>query len=134
MKKDHELDLDVITPSDYTILVKGLGHDFDAKEVEQYFTEYGREDGEKIEIVKSNVAYDIGDFTELFREKCDLEAKKAILDEYKHRKEEPPPIICCFCFTRAESASDELATSIENLDSQIKKYQEDRPAGMGEDL
>jgi hypothetical protein len=82
-RKEQELDLEVITPSDYTVIVKGLGSDFDVKEVEEYFKNYGREDSKAVDIVKSNIVYDIAEFTALCRKKGDLEVKKMLIEEFQ---------------------------------------------------
>jgi hypothetical protein len=134
-RKDHELDLEQITPSDYTVIVKGLGSEFDVKELEEYFSNYGREDRENVEIVKSNVAYDIGEFTELCRRKGDLETKKMVIDECKAHGEDPPPSLVCFCIKKKDETDvEELNKEISINEEMIKKYMEDRPSGTGADL
>jgi len=66
---EQEIDILLITPSDYTCIVKGLGKHFDKEEVKDFFENYGRWDGKPAEVVKVNMAYNIREFVELEREK-----------------------------------------------------------------
>lgn len=63
------IDMMINTPSDYTCVVKGLGKNFTAEEVKEFFQNYGRWDGKTAEVVKVNIAYNIRDFVDVEREK-----------------------------------------------------------------
>jgi RNA recognition motif-containing protein len=56
------MDMDDITPSDYTLWIRGLPKDFVASEVIEFFSRFGRKDGAPVDIVKLTRLYDIGDF------------------------------------------------------------------------
>ena len=96
-KKDYELDLEVNSPSDYTIMVSGLDENFNVAEVRQFFEAYGREDQESVEIERTNICYDIHEYVEMSREHFKQSSKLQMLKEYKARGETIPSDTTCFC-------------------------------------
>ena len=121
------MDKDVTSPSDYTVMVEGLGSDFDPKEVVRFFEEHGREDESHIEVEGINVAYDIHDFVELGRKRFKVSSKLVLLEEYERRGEDIPRDTFCFCIKGDQWNEEILKHELHAIDSYIKKYEESKP-------
>lgn len=82
--KESQLDAQISTPGDYTIMITGMPRDVTEKEVRKHFENYPL-DGRLAQVYRVNFAYYIGDFIEIAREKN--EALKKIFKE--KRKDAP---------------------------------------------
>lgn len=67
-EKAVELDIDRVTPSDFTICVKGLPDNYKKDELAEHFTTHGNDEETKLEIVNITMTYDIKEFTLLSKE------------------------------------------------------------------
>jgi len=63
-KDVKDIDDAIVTPGDYTILVKGLPSIFTEEEVKDLFNNHGRKDGVPVFVEKVNIPYKIKDFVE----------------------------------------------------------------------
>jgi len=71
-KRDSTIDLNSITPGDYTLLIKGLRKDTKEEDIFNAFSKYFKSagfHGEEYKVEKVNMVYDIGDFVTISREK-----------------------------------------------------------------
>lgn len=89
-------------------MVGGLGEKFDEKEVQQFFEEHGRSDEKHVDIIRTNVCYDIHDYIALLRDKQDVLVKLERLKEYEARNLEIPKDRRCLCFEGDEWNEKEL--------------------------
>ena len=67
-EKEVELDIEQISPADYTLWIKGLKKDYDIDDLKTFFENSGRRDGKIAQVVKINPCYDIGEFVEATRD------------------------------------------------------------------
>jgi len=56
------MDLDITSPSDYTLMVTGLAPDYDEDNLKDFFENCGRRDNKKAEVVKVMPLYNVGDY------------------------------------------------------------------------
>ena len=68
------MDLEITSPSDYTLHVTGLDRNYDSEELKKHFENCGRRDNKKAEVVKVLKLYNVGEFIELEREMGKLQA------------------------------------------------------------
>ena len=70
-RQESEIDLEVISPKDYTIRVKGLPKNV---QPEQIFQKFGQlYNGGQAKITKLNLTYDIGRYVQLTQQKSTAE-------------------------------------------------------------
>eukprot|EP00357_Protocruzia_adherens_P031247 CAMPEP_0115022088 /NCGR_PEP_ID=MMETSP0216-20121206/31305_1 /TAXON_ID=223996 /ORGANISM="Protocruzia adherens, Strain Boccale" /LENGTH=1152 /DNA_ID=CAMNT_0002394631 /DNA_START=120 /DNA_END=3578 /DNA_ORIENTATION=- len=81
IRVNRRIDQKVLTAADYTIWVRNLPADTNKEEIEEFFKKYGKVHG-LVEIVKTNLAYDFGDFAELIKEKEAIASKKQQVQMY----------------------------------------------------
>ena len=70
------MDIDITTPSDYTVMVRGLAENFDIEDLKNFFTSVGRQDGKPVDIVRITPLHDIGDYIIAMRKLKKLENQK----------------------------------------------------------
>ena len=89
-------------------MVGGLGEKFDETEVKQFFMEHGRPDGNEVDIIRTNVCYDIHDYIEMSDDRHKVQTKLERLKEYTKRKLKIPSDTRCFCFKGDEWDEEKL--------------------------
>lgn len=75
IKVDGEIDKDEVTASDYTIWVKGLGQNFTADEVKEFFIKNGLPTDQDLDVKRVNIPYEISDYVDWIREHNTLKEK-----------------------------------------------------------
>jgi hypothetical protein len=131
----RDIDYDMLTPSDYTLYAERLGQAFTGEEVKEFFTKFGRPDGQPAEVEKVNVTYDISQFVELSRTLQELKYRHKNLERYKqdHGGADPPPEKCCCCAKSSQSLED-IGARITELQQQLKNHEEGFQPGQGKEL
>ena len=80
MARGFEMDMHIISPSDYTIMVEGLDSTYDEEALKEFFENYGRRDNKKAEVVKVLPLYNVGDYIAKERELQKLQTQKFLLE------------------------------------------------------
>jgi hypothetical protein len=134
-RKEFDIDINLTTPSDYTLWVRGLGKKIDTEDVKTFFSENGRRDGKPVDIVKVNIPYDISDYVDAIRDHTDIKEKILYLDEYmeKHDGARPTEGACC-CFRKEFPTKEELELQLAASHVEIQKFEEETEVGVGRDL
>lgn len=96
-KKESDLDSELTTPKDYSLMITGLPRDVTEKEIRRTFENYALKKGNSLmnkRVYRVNFAYYIGDFIKIAREKNESvkfmfkEKRKAFKDKVLIKQEE----------------------------------------------
>jgi hypothetical protein len=122
-KDVQAIDDSVMTPGDYTILVKGLPVHFSKAEVAEFFTSHGRKDGTPVLVEKVNIPYKINDFVKqsLRHEKL----KNLIFDKTEYEKANPGHTFyerTFLCFKQPSRPEAEIRQEAEAIKSQLLAF------------
>ena len=112
-EKIIEIDEINITPSDFTVWIKGIPYDTDFKDL-QRFIENNSYPGTKAEVVAVSPAYLISDYVAKVREKKALQNKINYLREYKLKHGEDPKKET-LCFSSKYPTEEELNADLAEV-------------------
>ncbi|CAG9310778.1 unnamed protein product [Blepharisma stoltei] len=125
-RKEEDIDMSITSPSDYTILVSGLGKDFIEEELKIFIEEHGRDDNLSAKVVKINIPYDITHYIEATRkaEYCKHELFHLELYQKEHPNE-VPAIKTCGCCKRKIDTAENLKKQLNAAQEEIDKFEEE---------
>ena len=128
--KDRDFDLVATTAKDYTVHAYGLGTDITEQEVKEFFEEYGRFDKKRAKVVKVVFAYKIKEYIDNLRKLEEYAETIRMIEEYEKQGMVLKPRV----WTKRILNKEEIKLEIEKITKDIKKYEDDLPAGVGRDL
>ena len=134
VKKEEEIDISITTPSDYTVIVKGLPKQVTEEEVRNFFQENGRSDGKPAKVMKVNFPYDISEYVAVNRRAESIKQKIKFIDEQIESQGELPQIRFCCCCKKDMESKEELQKELVEVNEKIKKFDQETEAGVGRDL
>ena len=128
--KDRDFDIMATTAKDYTVHAYGLGNDMSEQEVKEFFELYGRYDKKQAKIVKVVFAYKIKEYIDNLRKLEEHAETLRMLEEY----EKQGIVIKPRFWSKRIPSKDNIKLEIENVTKDLKKYEDELPAGVGRDL
>ncbi|CAG9329705.1 unnamed protein product [Blepharisma stoltei] len=111
-----EIDIDLTTPSDFTLWVKGLPKSYTKEELSEHFRKNGNDENTNIEIVNIVLTHDIKLFTKITRELVWWKIRESYLREYQHFYPGSfPERKSCGCIKKKTITLEDCAEKIQEL-------------------
>ena len=117
--KEFSMDLQIITPKDYTVHAYGLPLDSSSEEIKFFFEKHGRDDGVESNVVKVNFPYKIRKYIEYLKK---LETVSETINKLEDQKLDllPHTTGCCKATTLEDYIIEKQALEIN-----IMQYEKD---------
>lgn len=112
-----EIDSVQTTPSDFTLMVKGLPEDYTAEDIKAHIQEHFMH--HKPEIINLVLAYDTNEYIECCKTLSEWEFKKEYVKKYTEKYGKPPTIKKC-CKEIVLETEDQCTKKIEELEEKQK--------------
>lgn len=129
--KDRDFDIMAITAKDYTVHAYGLGIDVKEQDIKEFFEKYGRFDGRPAKVIKVVFSYKIKEYIDNLRK---LEELAEGLKKIEVFESEGIVDKAGCCAGKKIVNKDDIKKEIEVINAELKKYENELPAGVGRDL
>lgn len=93
--KFKKFDVDAVTPSDFTVWVKGLNSNYNPKELIKHFETKALGKNKPTEVSCISVVYDIGFYVKQVRKLKELKDTLFYIQDYRNRYKKNPGMSCC---------------------------------------
>lgn len=122
--REEEIDLSITSPSDYTVLITGLGHKFEVEKLKKFIEERGRDDNMPAKVVKINLAYKIDEYVLAVRQADECKQKLFKIENFqKDHPNQLPKIKTCCCFSKSFENPKDLKKKLAEAQSVIQKFE-----------
>lgn len=131
-KQEFDIDLNTVTPKDYTVHAYGLPLDIQEAQVRELFENYSRYDKKKAKVIKVNFPYKIHDYMENLAKYEDIKEKLRFLEIKAENPELYTEKKGCGC--AKTQSKEELEANLAVVEANILKFENNLPTDVGENL
>lgn len=120
LNKSVEFDLNLTTPSDFTLWIKGLPKEYTAEELEEFFITKSKQSS--VRIVNINSAYDIREFVKVSKSLLEWETTLEFIKNFKQENPGNYPKKGFLCFKKDYPSESECEKNIEELNKKEELF------------